>query len=202
LSATKRCIVAAATALTALLVAPVGAGAESARRVIDYTAVCRMLGEGYPDATRFMTVSASARPPLFSMTNGPSGEVRVFLATGPTGRLRTGSLWVNRTECAPSTVPVRFSTRGLREPHGVRSHTCDVPTAVLVRVRATFRLPTGFTRDPLMPALARAIGRIATGYLAVATLNGRRPLAYASVDDASRRARLFVSPARCHQERP
>jgi hypothetical protein len=198
-----RWIAGAAAVLAALIVAPAGVGADSARRVIDYTAVCRMLGEGYPDATRFMTVSASARPPLFSMSNGPRGDVRVFLATGATGRSRTGSLIVNRTECAPSPLKLRFSTKGLREgpaTHAVRSHTCDVPSAVLVRVRATFRRPTGFRRDPLAPWLARAEGGIGTAYLAVATLSGRRPLVYASVDDGTRRSRLFVSPTRCRQE--
>jgi hypothetical protein len=77
------------------------------------------------------------------------------------------------------------------------SYQCDVPTRVLIRVRADFKRPTGFSRDPLSPSLIFARGQIATGYLAIATLRGRKPLAFASVNDATGRARLLVAPSDC-----
>jgi hypothetical protein len=191
--------IAALVVVGALLAAPVADGTEAATRVIDHTAVCQMPGEGYPDVTRFMTVSAVARPPWISVSNGPSYEVRVSMRTGPSGRKPTGSLALNRTQCAPAIHPVRLSARGLRQ--GGRSQRCDVPSAVLIRVRATFTRPTGFSRDPVTPALVSARGTIATGYLVVATLQGRKPVAFASVNDASGKARLLVAPSRCRAER-
>jgi hypothetical protein len=71
-----------------------------------------------------------------------------------------------------------------------------------MRVRANFKRPTGFARDQrFTPSLIFAKGPIATGYLAIATANGRKPLAFASVNDASGKARLFVAPSRCRVER-
>lgn len=191
--------IAALVVFGALVGAPVAGSAESATRVIDHTAVCQMPGEGFPDVTRFMTVSAVTRPPWISVSNGPSYEVRASMRTGPGGRKPTGSLALNRTQCAPAIHRVRLSTRGLRQ--GGRSQRCDVPSAVLVRVRATFTRPTGFLRDPLTPSVVRARGTITTGYLAVATLRGRKPVAFASVNDATGKARLFVAPSRCRVER-
>jgi hypothetical protein len=191
--------IAAFVALGALVSAPVAGTTESATRVIDHTAVCRMPGEGFPDAAQFMTISAVTRPPWISVTNGPSYDVRVSMRTRPGGRTPTGSLALNRMQCAPAIHRVRLSTSGLRQ--GSRSQRCDVPSAVLIRVRATFTRPTGFARDPLTPSVVRARGTIATGYLAVATLRGRKPLAFASVDDASGKARLFVEPSSCRAER-
>jgi hypothetical protein len=183
----------------ALVGAPVAGSTESATRVIDHTAVCQMPGVGFPDATRFMTVSAVARPPWISVTNGPEYEVRVSMRTGPGGRKPTGSLALHRTQCAPAIQRVRLSARGLRRAGP--SERCDAPSTVLVRVRATFTRPTGFARDPLTPSVVSARGTIATGYLAVATLRERKPLAFASVNDASGKARLFVEPSRCRPER-
>jgi hypothetical protein len=205
LNAYSRGVLASAAALAALLAAPPGGTTTSAGRVIDYTAVCRMLGEGYPDATQFMTVSASNFPPAISVSNGPRREVRVQAVTGPSGREQHGSLVVNRAECAPSTFRMRFSTKGLGEVRPTqlpRSQTCDVPASVLVRVRATFTRPTGFKRDPRTSALVRAGGRIASAYLAVTTLRGRRPIAYASANGTSGRTRLLVAAARCSPDRP
>jgi hypothetical protein len=195
----RRTRIAALVVFGALVGAPVAGSTESATRVIDHTAVCQMPGEGFPDVTRFMTVSAVTRPPWISVSNGPSYEVRVSMRTGPGGRKPTGSLALNRTQCAPAVLRVRLSARGLRQ--GQLAQRCDVPSAVLIRVRATFTRPTGFSRDPLTPSLASARGRIATGYLAVTTLRDRKPLAFASVNDASGTARLFVAPSRCRAER-
>ncbi len=68
---------------------------------------------------------------------------------------------------------------------------------VLMRIRAEFRRPTTFTRDRETPWLRRARGRIATAQLAITTLRGRKPIAFASVDGATGKARIFVAPARC-----
>jgi hypothetical protein len=191
--------VAALVVFGALAGAPVAGSTESATRVIDHTAVCRMAGEGYPDVTRFMTVSAVTRPPWVSVTNGPRFEVRLSMRTGPGGRKRAGSLALHRTECAPAIQRVKLSSRGLRQAG--RSHRCHVPSTVLIRVRATFTRATGFSRDPLSPSVISARGTIATGYLAVTTLRDGKPVAFASVNDASGKARLFVAPSRCRVER-
>jgi hypothetical protein len=193
----------ACLAVGSLLAVPVGNSAESASRIIDRTSVCQMPGEGFPDATRFMSVSAQPGPPWISVTNGPSFELRASVRTRAGGRKTTGSVSLSRTECTPTRVRVPLSTSGLREGRAApgRSYRCDVPSIVLIRVRATFIRPTGFSRDPLSPSVVRARGRVATGYLSVTLPGGRRPLAFASVNDGSGGARLLVAPSRCRAER-
>lgn len=192
------------------LAVPVGNSAESASRIIDRTVVCQMPGEGFPDSTRFMSVAAIPRherttsPPLISISNGPSFELRAQIRTRAAGRKTTGSLTLSRMQCTPASFQLRFSTRRLTEQPPKRfgySYRCNIPSAVAVRVRATFRRPTGFTRDPVTPSLVRARGEIATGYLLVTALPVRRPLAFASVDDASGEARLFVARPACVPQR-
>jgi hypothetical protein len=46
-----------------------------------------------------------------------------------------------------------------------------------------------------------ANGRIDAVYLAVATLPGRKPLAFASVNDATGKARIFVARSGCTRAR-
>ena len=71
-----------------------------------------------------------------------------------------------------------------------------------MRVRADFKRPNGFARDPGYAAsLIFAKGQIATGYLAITTLRGREPVAFASANDATGKARLFVAPSRCRAGR-
>jgi len=70
-----------------------------------------------------------------------------------------------------------------------------------MRVRADFKRPTGFSRDPAVTdSLIFAKGQIATGYFAVTTLRGRKPLVFASVNAATGKARLFVAASRCQVE--
>ena len=138
-------------------------------------------------------------------SNGPSFQLRASVSTGPYGRQATGSVVLNQEECAETTLRVPLSARGLRggpaEPRPI-SYQCDVPTKVLLRVRADFKRPTGFSRDPLSsPSLIFAKGQIATAYLAITTLRGRKPLVFASVNDTTGKARLFVAPSRCRAER-
>jgi hypothetical protein len=130
--------------------------------------------------------------------------VRASVSTGPHGRQVSGSVVLNQEQCAPTTLRIPLSARGLRggpaEPRPI-PYQCDVPTKVLMRVRADFKRPTGFARDPLSsPALIFAKGPIATAYLAITTLRGRKPVAFASVNDTTGKARLFVDPTRCRVE--
>jgi hypothetical protein len=81
------------------------------------------------------------------------------------------------------------------------NYKCDVPATVLIRIRASFARPTRFVRDARFPSTDVARGQISTGYLAVTTLRGRRPIVFASVNDASGKARLFVAPSRCRADR-
>jgi hypothetical protein len=82
------------------------------------------------------------------------------------------------------------------EPNGT-SYRCDVPSRILLRVRAEFQRPAGFVQDPGTPAAILARGQIATSYLAITTLRGRKPVAFASVNDATGKARIFTARSRC-----
>jgi hypothetical protein len=172
-----------------------------ASRVVDRTVVCQMPGEGFPDSTRFMSLAAmrgnrrSGAFPLMNVGNGPSGELRALVMTGPTGRYRTGSVVLNRTECATTNLRIPLTAQGLRaglvKPS--TSYRCDVPDSVLIRVRADFIRPTGFTSDPESPFAISARGRITTAYLAVTTVRSRKPLAFMSVHEPTGRVRVFTS---------
>jgi hypothetical protein len=188
-----------AAAVAAVLVVPIGSAGESATRIIDRTLICQMPGEGFPDSTRFMSVSATLRPPWLSVSNGPSRDVRALIRTGPSGRKATGAVSFSGTECAAAGFRIPLSARGLSKARA-RSYACDVPSAVVIRVRAVFRRPTGFTRDPLTPSLLRARGLVRTAFLAVATRD-RKTLAFASASRARGAASLFVAPSRCRGER-
>jgi hypothetical protein len=170
-----------------------------------------MVGTGFPDPIRFVTVSASPRsqalrlPPILSANNGPSGEggVSAFIQTAPDPSHTTGSVLFSRTRCTTTKLRIALSSRGLRggsaEPDG-KSYDCDVPARVLVRLRALFTRPTGFTRDPESPWLSVARGTIATGYLALATMPGRKPLSFSAANHETGKARLFVAPSRCRAD--
>jgi hypothetical protein len=197
-----------ASVVVGVFVAAAPAASDSGTRVIDRTLLCQMPGEGYPDSTRFMAVSALAgnrrrdAPPIISANNGPSLEVRATVTTRRSGRLATGAVVINREQCAATSDRVRLSVRGLKRARSAprSSYRCDVPRTVLIRVRAMFKRPTGFAADERFgPSVLFAKGPIATAYLAVTTVR-RKPLAFASVNDASGRARLFVELSRCRAE--
>jgi hypothetical protein len=202
----RRTLVFAMMAVLALVSAGGTVAGMQASRIVDRTVVCQMPGEGFPDSTRFMSVAAmrgnrrSGAFPLMNVGNGPSGQLRALVTTGPVGRYRTGSVVLNRTECATTDLRIPLTAKGLRgglvKPHSA-SYRCDVPVRVLIRVRAEFTRPTGFTSDPQSPFAIFARGRIMTAYLAVTTVRGRKPLAFMSVHDATGRARVFISPSSC-----
>jgi hypothetical protein len=183
-------------------------------RIIDRTVVCQMPAEGFPDSIRFMTVSASPRdlpqpgearsptdtPPMMGASNGPSAELRALIRTGADARERTGVVMLSRTNCAPTKLRVHLSTRGLRGGLTDRTgnaYRCDVPSMILLRVRAEFKRPAGFSPDPRTAGASVTRGQIATGYLAITTLRGRKPVAFASVNDTTGKARIFTARSRC-----
>jgi hypothetical protein len=193
-----------------------GQAAPSASRVIDRTVVCQMPGEGFPDVTRFITVSAAERPPAVSVANGPSFDLRAAVRTRASGRDTTGAASLNRDACVVTTKRVTISARGLtaapvrfvrvggRRTALPRSYRCDVPTEVLIRVRARFTRPTGWTlrpRHPTIPgpAIIEAKGTAETGSLMVTTRAGA-PVAYATVNDVQNKAALFVKRSRCARQ--
>jgi hypothetical protein len=207
------CVVGAVVAIGALLATPVGGGAEQASRIVDRTVVCRTVGVGYPDAVRFMNVSAepfqhlggSPTGPWLSVSNSGSGDpgVGASIRTGPWGNDASGYVYLSRTQCTRTSSRVPLSSRGLRggptQPFG-DNYRCDLPARVLIRVRAEFKQPTALRPDSRSPAALIAKGQITTGYLAVTTQRGRKPIVFASAHDATGKARLFVAPSRCRAE--
>jgi hypothetical protein len=204
----------AVAASGAFLSAPIAGGAESASRIIDRTVVCRTAGLGYPDAVRFMSVSAepfqhlggSPHPPWLFVSNRGSYDdtgVSASIRTGPYGNDPSGHVSFTRAPCRATSTRVPLSRTGLRggptQPFG-DNYRCDVPAKVLIRVRADFRRPTAWRPDSHSPSVFIAKGQITTGSLAVVTERGRKPIVFASVHDASGKVRLFVASARCRAE--
>lgn len=189
----------AALAVGAVFAVPDGDGAESASRIVDRTLVCPMGGSGYPDPARFAEVQAFPRlgdnSPFAGVYNLPG--VRANLKTGPDFGHGTG--YVLLEGCTSSRLRLQLSSRALRGGSTALGdrHTCEVPGRVLIRLRAVFKRPVALRRqeDTLI-----ARGRIAAGYLAVATLPGRKTLAFASVNDATGKAQIFVARSGCRQE--
>jgi hypothetical protein len=208
------CVAGAAVAMGSLFVAPFARGAESASRIIDRTVICHTVGVGYPDAVRFANVWAE---PFQHQGGAPSapwlffGNVGAGGATGVSASIRTdrwgndssGYLSLSRARCSRTTTRVSLSSRGLKggptQPFG-DNYRCDLPATVLIRVRAEFRRPAALRPDPRTRTVFTAKGQIATGYLAVAAAQGRKPIVFASAHDAIGKARLFVAPSRCRAE--
>lgn len=203
-----------ALAMGALLAASAGNSAERPARIIDRTVVCRTAGVGYPDAVRFMNVSAEpfqhlggapAAPWLFVGNSGSAGEpgVGASIRTGPWGNDASGFASLSRTRCTRTSVRVPLSSRGLKggltQPFG-DNFRCDVPATVLIRVHAHFTRPTGLRPDARSASVLIARGQITTGYLVVTTQQGRKPIVFASAHDATGKARLFVAASRCRAE--
>jgi hypothetical protein len=195
----------------ALLAASLASGRESASRIVDRTVVCKMTGEGFPDTVRLITASAIPRipatdaSPSASVSNGEETGGRLVGAGLRTGRapvgsgVTTGEARISEDagmRCTRTKVRIPLSSRGLRGgPAGEigNAYKCNVPAKVIFRVRAVFKRPTSFRLDARFDqAVAR--GEITVGYLAVATLRGRRPLAFISVHSAGGRARIFAAP--------
>lgn len=196
-------MVGSAAAIGALVAAPLGNGAEQASRIIDRTLVCPIGGVGYPDPARFIGVQAMPRlgdnSPSIGVYNAPGAVdgMVVSLDTGPDFGRGTGS--VRLQGCTPSSVRVRLSNQGLRGGSTALGdrYQCEVPARVLIRLRAVFQRPVTVRRERGGFA---ARGRIATGSLAVTTLAGRKPIFFASVNDATGKAQIFVARSGCRQD--
>ena len=191
--------------MAALVAASSATGTQSASRIIDRTMVCPMVGVGYPESIRALYVSATPFEPAHeyaartSVRNGGGGgpEVGAGVQTGP-GPGHTGLAWLNRTGCVATRIRLPLARRGLNAGATERAeYECEVPAKVLIRVRAVFERPTAFTVDPRIPHYTFARGDIATGYVAVATVGGRKPISFASVHDATGKAKIFFAPSRC-----
>jgi hypothetical protein len=202
-----RACLTAAVGIAALAAAAPVTSSGSATRIVDRTLICPMVGVGYPESIRVLYVSAAGFQPAHeyaprtSLRNGGGGgpAVGAGVQTGP-GPGHTGLAWLNRTGCAPTKLRVSLSSNRLKAGATERAeYGCDVPAKVVIRVRAVFERPTAFTVDPRIPHYTLARGDIATGYLAVATVRGRKPIFFGSVHDATGKARLFVAPSRCNR---
>jgi hypothetical protein len=206
-------LAAAVATMGALFAAAIGSGAESATRIVDRTLLCRPAGVGYPDSVRFMTVGGNpfreealyTDSASISVRNGgtaPDSGVGAGVRTGPSSGRATGGMWFTRTRCQRTKIRVPLSSRGLTGGPADRSgeyYRCDAPATVLIRVRAVFKRPTALSRDARAPWSSVARGPVATGYLAIATLRGRKPMFFASVNRTGA-ARVFVAPSRCRAE--
>jgi hypothetical protein len=204
---------------TLCLSATLGHGANAATtpaRIIDRTLLCRVSGVGFPDTVRFVGVSAAPYDPGFNVAPqmgvsegavGTPGWI-ASVRTGPAGEQnqeRTGQVALPRTakgRCANTRLRVPLSSKSLKgRSAGERTrYECDAPGKVLVRVRAIFTRPTVFRVDPRAPDFESANGRITVAYLAVTTLRGRRPIVFASVQEAGGKARLFVARSGCARD--
>lgn len=207
----RACLASAAAAIAALLTPAAGSGSSGAFRIVDRTLMCPMVGVGHPDSVRVLTVSARSfdvfydYPPSAGMSNGWAGgssspiSVTVRTGPGPPGPAdNTGAVWLPRTQCERSSLRVKFSSAGLKAALPDRElYRCDVPARVLIRLRAVFTRPTAFSRDPRSPMFAVAKGQISEASIAAATVRGRTPLAFASVNHSSGKARMFVSSSVC-----
>lgn len=212
MSRTRLIGAATATAIAVALSVPTGPGAQSAMRIVNRTIVCSMLGVGSPDTVRFMTASATpfqpanGAAPFLAVGNsgGSTGSgVGVVVRTRPDGGRPTGEVSLPRTKgtrCLQTELRVPLSSRGLEsgptEPFGA-SYRCEVPTQVLIRVRAVFERPTSFSVEPRFRNQAIAKGRVATATVVVSTVSGRKRILLGSVSDATGKASMFVARSRC-----
>ena len=196
----------AAVAAPAVLAA-VGpaSGGGTATRLVDRTLLCGPVAEGFPDPSAFLDMTAVPRTgkgsPLVGAFAEPSGkqEVSAQARTGPDDRgLGTGYASFSRYSCSTATLRIPLTGSGLRRELTDRSVTfrCEVPRRILLRIRAEFTRPASLKtfRNSWV-----AKGRVSKGQLAVATYRGRKPIAFASVDDRTGRASLFTAPSRCNE---
>jgi hypothetical protein len=195
-----------AAALAVLVAAGIAGGAGSGSRVIDRTLLCRATGAGFPDPVRILGLSVTPRvgkkPPLVNLWNGTGPEgINAGFTTGPYAGTTTGRLWFSRSSCTASTRPVALSGSGLTggRPAFSVSHRCEIPAQLLLRIRAVFTRPVTLARDAHSPYILVGKGRISAGQLAVTTVRGD-PIAFASVDEATAKTRIFTSASRCHRD--
>jgi hypothetical protein len=198
--------VASVAAAGTLLAPATASSAETAFRIVDRTFLCTSAGQR-------VTVGATPRladydtSPATSLSNGAatsSAGVSVGVRTRRTSAHRSGAVWLTPRRCQRTKLRVAFTSKGLDGGRSTRPtgeyYRCNAPPKVLVRLRAVFARPTTFGSDPRAPFLSVAKGRIRAASLAIATLRGRKPLFFASVQDATGRARVFVARPPCRPQ--
>jgi hypothetical protein len=175
--------------------------APAGSRIIDRTVECRLpAGLGYPDpAPVYVNVSAVPRqgdwPPRVSVGSNKLNVGFGGFSTGRSPQHPTGALWINRNECKPSTRRVLMTTAGLRggrTQFGAR-HRCEVPTRLLVRVRALFTRPVTLLRRG-EEFIAR--GTVTSGSVIVRTVRGA-PIFHGSAAHRAGSASSLVATQRC-----
>ena len=191
-------------AVVALASVQAGTGAESASRIVDRTLLCRMTGVGYPDPARMLRVGVatynpgtSDLPSSISVSNGGSGTgTHVQIATGGEGQPPRGYVYYGRSPCSSSNLRVPLSRKSLSggqiDFHG--SYDCDVTPRVLIRVQGIFERPPRVTQD------GTARGDLVHGYLAVATLPDRTPVAFTSIGGGSQKTKVYVASSLCRED--
>jgi len=204
-------VVAALLATLAVGIASSASASPATTRVVDRTLLCRV---GYSGGARLLlltaqsaarsgdklewlahaTVSTPGNP--LARQNAEPTLAGVTAGWPPPPPFMSGGLGYDNTHCGPSRAKVPFSPKGLTG--GVASAfgedlRCIVGKSVLVHVRATFTEPV--VEEPNETGdFVSALGRMATGQIAVRTLTGKS-LVYADVADGGR-ARLFSKG--CH----
>jgi hypothetical protein len=192
-------------ALAVLAAVGPAAGGGTATRLVDRTLLCKPVAEGFPDPSAFLDLTAVPKTgkgsPLVAAFAEPSGkeEVSAQARTGPDDRgLGTGYASFSRYSCSTATVRIPLTASGLRRELTDRSVTfrCLVPGRILLRLRAEFARPAALKtfRNSWL-----AKGHVSKGQLAVATYKGRKPIAFASVDDRTGKPSLFTAPSRCNE---
>jgi hypothetical protein len=194
----RRASLALAAPVSALVAVPAGGGGEAASRIIDHTLLCPISGSGYPDPARVLQVQATPRLGESSAFAGAydTPELIADFKTGPDFGHGTGGMRLKG--CTSSRLRLPLSSHGLRggpSPLGGR-YTCNVSARVMIRLRAVFTRPVFLRREE---GFLVGRGSIASGYVAVATLPGRKPIFFASVDSRGK-ARLFTAPSGCRRE--
>lgn len=184
-------LVLAMGAIVGVIALSSNAGAEpGASRLVDRTFSCEA---GFVGGLRQVTVrsgySTIPDPPKLKASAGVARNMFESLAS-----LSSEGFSVHRGNCAVAKAKVALTTRSLRggvTPLLGAAATCETPTRILLRVRATFiRPPTIETTRRYGYPLLTATGDLDGSAIAVATKSGT-PLAYLSVT-GDEKARLFT----------
>jgi hypothetical protein len=197
----------AAFVIAVLLLAGAASGASRpASRIVDRTVSCRPYGVGYPDVSRTLVASASpgagaAQGAYASFVNGPVQTPRGVAAVVALAGTEQGQVTLSRVTCRATTARIAPSSRKLKAYDTLRGglvvkYRCELPARILVRVRAVFPKPVTLSPAPDAPYLLVARGRIREASVAVTSVN-KVPIAFATVDERTRGASIFLAPSRC-----
>jgi hypothetical protein len=188
-------VVVASLAVALPAVACASGGGGSAARILDRTVQCRTTGKGYPDPLRTMAVTAGRG--FAQATNGQLGTPQSVVAQIAFGVNGQDQVILSRVACAPTSLRIPFSRRGLRS--GITDFgnkwQCPVPATILVRIRAEFRRAVTLSPAVDAPYLSIAKGAIVDGALTVTT-KSRQPVFFATVGRGGKSS-IFVAKPSC-----